>query len=54
MHTVVEAVAEVKQIATAAAAEQIAKNFECFFNIKLAQHVPGFKPNAKVQCVTLN
>jgi Tat protein secretion system quality control protein TatD with DNase activity len=33
---VVEAVAEVKQITATDAAEQIAKNFENFFNIKLA------------------
>jgi TatD DNase family protein len=33
---VVEAVAEVKQMAVADVAEQIAKNFEDFFNIKLA------------------
>src|SRR4030066_2546726 len=36
IRTVVEAVAEVKQITAADAAEQIAKNFENFFNIKLA------------------
>lgn len=36
IRTVVEGVAEVKQIAVADAAEQIAKNFEHFFNIKLA------------------
>ncbi|MCK5563010.1 TatD family hydrolase [Candidatus Bathyarchaeota archaeon] len=36
IRTVVEAVAEVKQIAAADAAEQIAKNFEHFFNMKLA------------------
>jgi len=35
IRTVVEAVAEVKQIAVADAAEQIAKNFEHFFNVKL-------------------
>jgi Tat protein secretion system quality control protein TatD with DNase activity len=33
---VVEAVAEVKQMAVADIAEQIARNFEDFFNIKLA------------------
>jgi len=36
IRTVVEAVAEVKQIAVVDAAEQIAKNFVHFFNIKLA------------------
>lgn len=36
IRTVVEAVAEIKQIAVAEAAEQIAKNFERVFNIKLA------------------
>jgi TatD DNase family protein len=36
IRTVVEGVAEVKQIAVVDAAEQIAKNFEHFFNIKLA------------------
>lgn len=36
IRTIVEAVAEVKQIAAADAAEQIAKNFERFFNTKLA------------------
>jgi len=36
IRTVVEAVAEVKQIAVVDAAEQIAKNFAHFFNIKLA------------------
>jgi TatD DNase family protein len=35
IRTVVEAVAEVKQITVTDAAEQIAKNFEKFFNIKL-------------------
>ena len=35
IHTVVEVVAEIKRIAVAEAAEQIAKNFEVFFNIKL-------------------
>jgi TatD DNase family protein len=36
LRTVVEGVAEVKQIPVADAVEQIAKNFEHFFNIKLA------------------
>jgi len=36
IRTVVEAVAEVKQMAVADVAEQIVKNFENFFNIKLA------------------
>ena len=36
IRTVVEAVAEVKKVPVADAAEQIAKNFEVFFNIKLA------------------
>jgi TatD DNase family protein len=36
IRTVVEAVAEVKQIDVADVAEQVARNFEDFFNIKLA------------------
>jgi TatD DNase family protein len=36
IRTVIEAVAEVKQVNATDAAEQIAKNFESFFNIKLA------------------
>jgi TatD DNase family protein len=36
LRTVIEAVAEVKQLPVAEAAEQIVKNFEHFFNIKLA------------------
>jgi TatD DNase family protein len=35
IRTVVEAVAEVKQVTVTEAAEQIAKNFERFFNVKL-------------------
>jgi len=35
IRTVIDAVAEVKQITVTDAAEQIAKNFETFFNIKL-------------------
>jgi len=36
IRTVVEAVAEVKQVTVTEAAEQIAKNFEIFFNVKLS------------------
>jgi TatD DNase family protein len=37
IHNVVEAIAEIKKMQVEEAAEQIAKNFEAFFNIKLPQ-----------------
>jgi TatD DNase family protein len=37
IHNVVEAIAEIKKMPVEEAAEQIAKNFEAFFGVKLPQ-----------------